>query len=166
MKRSTMRLTRRTTIIASVTAAAVVIGGGVAFAFWTSSGSGSATAEVATTAGSLTVTQDAANPITGLYPGGTPQNVAVIVDNPTGSDIQLNDVTVAVTGTEKPAGTPNPSCGAGNFAITDNGAYSGEIISAAGSTGSIVPKKIQLVESGTDQNACKGAVVVLTLTAS
>lgn len=166
MKHSTMRRSRRTIIIASATAAAVVIGGGVAFAFWTSSGSGSATAEVATTAGDLTVTQPVAAPISGLYPGGTPQNVTVVVDNPTGSDIRLNDVTVAVTGTEKPAGTANPGCAAANFAISDNLAYSGEVIAAGGSTGNIVPKKIQLVESGSDQDACKGAVVVLTLTAS
>lgn len=157
------RITKRSSIIAVTAAATLIVGGGVAFAYWTSSGSGTAEAAVASSAGSLTVAQSGT--ITGLYPGGTPQDVAVVVANPTDAAISFSDVVVTVTGTEKPAGTPNPGCTADDFEVTDT-AYAGEVVSAGGDTGAVVPKKIAMVETNRNQDACKGAVVKLSLAAS
>ena len=51
------RMTTRRIVIAGATAGAVLLTGGVAFAFWSSTGTGDGTAGVASTAAELTVTQ-------------------------------------------------------------------------------------------------------------
>ena len=155
------RLTRTGYIVAGTTAGAVLLGGGVAYAYWTSSSSSTGAAAVGTTS-DLTVTQPAGSEITGLYPDGPSQPVTVRVANPNSAAITLHDVLVTVTGTEKPAGTPNLGCTASDFSVTDVIAYTGESIPGLGSTASIVPKRIQLVDTGLDQNACKGATVLLS----
>lgn len=157
------RITKRSSIIAVTAAATLVVGGGVAFAYWTSSGSGTAEAAVANSTGNLTVAQDGT--ISGLYPGGDPVDVNVIVSNPTNAAIGFSDVTITVTGTEKPAGTPNPGCTPADFKITDT-PYAGEVVAAGGATAVIAPKQIQMLETGANQDPCKGAVVKLSLSAS
>lgn len=157
------RITKRSSIIAAVTAVGVLAAGGVAFAFWTSSGTGSASAAIASSAGNLTVAQTGS--ITGLYPGGPAQDVSVIVTNPTSTDISLTDVAVTVSGTEKPLGTANAACTAANFTVADT-VYAGEVIAAGTATAAIAPKTIRMVETGVNQDACKGAVVILSLSAS
>jgi hypothetical protein len=157
------RITTRRIVIIGATAGAVLLTGGVAFAFWSSTGTSAGAAEVAATASELTVTQ-VGSP-TGLVPGGTPQAITAKVDNPSASAILLTDVAVTVTDVVEAAGASG-TCAVGNFAIVDNAAYDGELIAAAGTTGDVDVATIQLIESGSNQDACKGASVVLSLVAS
>lgn len=153
------RITKRSSIIAVTAAFTLVVGGGVAFAYWSTSGSGTAEAAVAATAGTLTVTQDGS--IGGLYPGGPAQDVNVIVTNATDADLSFSDVTVAVTSTS--AGT---GCTAADFDFVDT-AYAGEIVPANSSTAVITPKRIQMLNrTSVNQDACKNATITLSLTAS
>ena len=88
------RMTMRRITIVGATAGAVLLTGGVAFAFWSSSGTAAGTAEVAEVAENLTVNQVGIP--TNLYPGGPAQDVTVKVDNTTATDIQLATVTVTL----------------------------------------------------------------------
>ena len=68
------RNTRNSYVLMAAGAAAILLGGGVAFAFWTSSGTGSGTAAAGTT-DSVDISQ--VGSITGLYPGGPGQTISI-----------------------------------------------------------------------------------------
>lgn len=157
------RTPMRRIVIVGATAGAVLLTGGVAFAFWSSTGTTAGAAEVAASATDLTVTQ-VGSP-TGLVPGGTPQAISAKVDNPSASAILLTDVTVTVTDVSEAGGVVG-TCAVGNFEILDNASYDGELIPAGGTTGDVDVATIQLIESGANQDACKGASIALSLVAN
>lgn len=157
------RTPMRRIVIVGATAGAVLLTGGVAFAFWSSTGTTAGAAEVAASATDLTVTQ-VGSP-TGLVPGGTPQAISAKVDNPSASAILLTDVTVTVTDVSEAGGVVG-TCAIGNFEILDNASYDGELIPAGGTTGDVDVATIQLIESGANQDACKGASIALSLVAN
>lgn len=158
------RTPMRRIAIAGVTAGAVLLTGGVAFAFWSSTGTSAGAAEVAAAAADLTVTQVGAP--SGLFPGGSPVDIVARVGNPSGTAIQLTDVTVTVTDVLDSGGTSiGAGCPTTDFAIADT-AYAGELIAAGGSSGDETVATIRLLETGVNQDACKNAVVVLSLVAS
>lgn len=158
------RMPMRRVIIAGATAGAVLLTGGVAYAFWSSSGTTAGAAEVATDATTLTVTQ--VGTPTGLFPGGSPVGIVAKVDNTGGTDIQLTDVTVTVTDVVDGLGASiGAGCPTTDFAIADT-AYAGELIAAGGTSGNETVATIRLRETGVDQDDCKGASVVLSLVAN
>jgi hypothetical protein len=105
------RLTKRTAVIASVSA--VAIAGGVAFAAWTISGSGSASAQGGTAS---PVSFSAGSPSTTLYPGATGVVVYANATNPnpfpvdfmvsSTSSVNLGDCTPVGAVAFTPAGAP------------------------------------------------------------
>lgn len=158
------RMTMRRITIVGATVGAVLLTGGVAFAFWSSSGTAAGAAEVAPDAVDLTVAQ--ALPALGLLtPGGTPQNVTVTVTNPSGTAIELTDVTVSVDDVVEDAAAVG-SCNPLDFEVLDNGLYNGEVLDANGDSTTFVAATLQLTETNQNQDACKGAVLVLGLTAN
>ncbi|MEV4507719.1 hypothetical protein AB0K00_02000 [Dactylosporangium sp. NPDC049525] len=89
------RLTKRTAIIGTVSA--VAIAGGVAFAAWTISGSGSASAQ----AGSASaVSFNAATPTQNLYPGasGVPVHASGVNTNPFPVDFTVSNASTVNAG--------------------------------------------------------------------
>jgi hypothetical protein len=159
------RMTTRRIVIVGATVGAVLLTGGVAFAFWSSTGTTAGAAEVApSVTDQLVVEQTGVDP-TDLRPGGTPQVITAKVDNPSGTDVFLTDVTVTVADVIEAAGVTDV-CELDDFAIADNTDYDGELIVAGGTSGDEGVATIQLEETGVNQDACKGASVVLSLTAS
>jgi hypothetical protein len=154
----------RRTIIVGATAGAVLLTGGVAFAFWSSTGTSVGAAEVADKATDLTVTQIGTP--TGLFPGGPGVDIVAKVDNPSGSAIQLTDVTVTVSDVRNAAGTTiGVGCPTTDFVVAD-AAYAGELIAAGGTSGNEIVATIRLRETGSNQDPCKDADVVLSLVAN
>lgn len=156
------RIPMRRTVIAGATAGAVLLTGGVAFAFWSSSGTSVGAAEVAAQATNLTVTQ--AGSVTGLFPGGTPQDISVTVDNTSGTDILLTDVTVSLTDVVESAAATG-ACSPLDFALLD-AAHTPEVLDASTGTTTFVAATIRLKETGVNQDDCKDADLVLSLVAS
>ena len=151
------RITKRSSIVAVSAAATLVVGGGVAFAYWTTSGSNTASADVATdVSASLTVTPSA---ITGLFPGGSAQDVTVVVANPSTTDVRYSNVAVQLVSTDK------PGCTVDNFQLTPV-AIAPQILNAGASSGPIVPATIAMLETGVNQDVCKNAAVTLSLQVS
>ena len=158
------RTNTRRIVIAGATAGAVLLTGGVAFAFWSSTGTGDGAAQVATAASELTVTQ--VGTPGGLVPGGPAVDIVAEVDNPSATDIQLADVTVTVADVVDSAGnTIGAGCPVGDFEIED-APYAGGLILAGGTTGNVTVATVRLLNSAANQNPCKGAVVELSLVAS
>jgi len=87
------RITKRTAIIGSAIALAAV-GGGIAFAAWTSAGNGNGSASAST---AVDVTISAGTPSTALYPNIPAVNVLVNVANPNPYAVNLTALTGTVT---------------------------------------------------------------------
>ncbi len=148
-------MTRTGYVITGTTVAALLLGGGIAVAFWTTSGTGQGSAAAGTTT-NVTITQTA--PISNLYPDGPGAPIEVDIYNPDDSDVTITSVTAAVTDTGA------VGCTAADFAISGNVWDGGTI--AGGATVSASGAELSMIDTGLDQDACKGALVTLTYTAS
>jgi len=160
----TRYLNKKMTAVA-LTAGLVLGGGGVAFAFFTSTGSGHGSAAVGTGASNIVFTTD--GPAT-LYPGAlgdTAQAFNVIATNGNNVGEYVGSVSVSLMTSGSGAGqvvtdeggTPITGCLSSWFAISTSATLD-HAVPANGAytlTGGGEPT-IQLVESGTDQTPCAG----------
>jgi hypothetical protein len=138
------------------------------YAYWTSTGTDSGAAAVGTTS----PWQVDVSTATGLplYPGGNVQAVQYTVTNSGGVDQRLNSVTVSVANPDSSPWAAG-SCSAADFSV--NGAAAGSPYVAAGladlygpggsQTGTVY---VSMVDTGANQNDCKGVTVPLYFAAS
>lgn len=149
--------------------AAGVIGlatAGGAYAYWTSLGGGAGTAS--TRDGASSVFEVTGNAATAMYPGDTAQNVTATVKNIGTENYKLQAVKAFVT-TDKPgcdatdyklngAVAPGSSTNAVAIAVTQ-----ADLAPNATTTGTFT---LQFNNKTTNQDACKGAAVTITYSAS
>lgn len=162
------RTSRRFRVIAGSTAA-VLVGSGVAIAFWTTTGTGTGSA----TAGALeniTIAQDGA--ITGLFPvAGTPAqddpgvfDVRVTVTNPAGSTsaatIESIATTVAAVTPGEVPGDEDGECPVSEFVVTPV-AFAPFTVAPGATSAPVTVATIHLTDTGVNQNACQNATVDL-----
>ena len=152
---------KRFALIATTTAA-VLVGSGVAFAYWTTTGSGTGSA-TAGNSSTVTVNQTGAA-ITGLYPGGPAVAVPFNIVNGNVSGQYIATVALSVSGTRNGV-VAQPGCTAADFTVT------------AGTIGAVVPSgttnyptgngaTIKMIDTGVNQNLCKTVTVDLAFAAS
>jgi hypothetical protein len=156
-------------------AAVVAVGGGTAYAFWTTSGTGSGTASAGTSS-AITIAGTSAST---LYPGTT-STVSFTAANPgTGnqsiSTIHLVSVQAYPTANDRTAATNvitacGGVAGAGHdFAMPDvtvNPATDGDIAHGATAQALTATGTLTMNDLSTNQDTCKGAFLALTLTSS
>jgi len=147
---------KRFALIAT-TVAAVFVGGGIAVAYWTTTGSGSGSAA---TGDSSTVTVTQTNTIDGLYPGGPAQDIDLHISNANASAQHIDTVAITVSGTS------DPGCTDADFTVTD--ATIGDDVASGGDdyAGSATGATIAMNETGVSQDDCKNATVDLAFDAS
>jgi hypothetical protein len=144
----------------------LLVGTGVAAAYWTAGGTGSGTA----TTGSvqqLKVVQMV--DITGLAPGSPAVTLEGHFDNMDANHatVRVEKVTAEVTGVEKATGAPTGTCGVSDYTITDPAMPVAEGIPHGMGVGSWSGAKIAFNnKSDVNQDACKGATVEITYTVS
>lgn len=152
---------KRVAVIA-ISATLVVGGGGAAFAFWMASGSGSGSAQTGTSQ-NFTVASNAA---TGgpLTPGGPSQSVGFTVTNP-GTGVQsLTGVSITVANADGSPWTSTAGCSAADYTVTVNaGLDLGDIRAGHNVTGAAT---VTMINSATNQDACKGVAVPLYIAAN
>jgi len=160
-----MRKTQKTTAVVGGTIAAVLVGG-VAFAYWTTSGSGSGTGY--TTAGvsdQLSFTQAS---LTDMYPGDSSQPLTVTVKNTSGESAYVATVKAYIT-------TDKPGCTGADFKLGGSAAPSTVATAAALSWTATdlaagaqadASSTIQFNNTGANQDACKSATVTVNYLAS
>ena len=154
--------TRKARGIAVVTGVAVVaIGGGMAFAYWTSTGVGTGNA-VTGSSSNFTVTSVAAvgDPLT---PGGTTQSVGFTVANPGSGSQSLSNVVVTVANADGSDWVAVPGCSAADFTIGVPAVVFGEIAGGANVPGTVT---VAMNNLPSDQDACKGVTAPLYFVAS
>ncbi|MFG1605448.1 hypothetical protein [Actinoplanes sp. NPDC049265] len=158
------RRSRRRAAVVLVPTVAGVFVAGTAFAYWTTSGAGTATGASGTSA-SVTVTQTGTAP-SGLAPGGTAQPIAFKITNPKLSPQHIANVTIAVTGVT--GNDPNSAfpCDASDFDIVQPTAINADLpngdtnYASSGATIRMIDKPNQ------NQDDCKNVTVNLSFSAA
>lgn len=140
---------------------ALVLAGGFAFAYWTTSGTGTGTA--ASAAGEAAITVHQTTPATGLTPGGSGVTLAGTYDNPNTSPIHVEGLWASI-GTITPAAGAVGVCGPTNYVIGGSVAASDVGAGPGYGQGSWSGLTVKMLDSGVNQNACKGATVGINYT--
>lgn len=166
------RFSRKKIAAIGVTMVMLLGGGGIAFAYFTSGGSGTGSAQVGTGPGnafSITST----GPLTALTPGAGSQPFDVSVTNTSDQAAFVGFVSMSIAtfpgGDAATAGGADiPGCLASWFTVdptldVDTTVGAGDTVSASGL--GIDEPTIQMTESGTDQNACESASVGINFSA-
>lgn len=136
---------------------ALIITGGAAFAFWTSTGTASTDATVGDE-GAWTVTIDSATVANGLLtPGGDTDNIEFNIANDESGAKQITAVNVSVV-------TDVATCLAADFDITNVTNLAGADVAAGSSVdGSF---DVTMLNSSINQDDCKGATLTYTVNVS
>lgn len=151
-----MQFNRKRAAAVATGAALTLIVGGVAFGYWTTTGSGDGTAATGNTS-PITISSTA---VTGLYPGATPTAVSGSFTNPNVGPVFVQQVTVAVDPSWS-VGTTLP-CSASDFTVTQPTATARQIVTGDTWSGAT----IQLKNLATNQDNCKGVTVPLVFTSN
>jgi hypothetical protein len=152
---------RKRLAVLAVAAVLVLGGGAAAFAFWTSAGGGSGAATPGTST-AFTVASTAATGVA-LVPGGTAQSVGFTVTNPGTASQALNLVAVTVANTDGTAWTAVPGCSAADYTIGTPVVTYGTMLGGSNKTGTV---SVTMIDTGVNQDACKGVAVPLYFVAN
>jgi hypothetical protein len=154
-------LSKKRVVLAAIVVVALAIASGVAYAYFTSSGSNTGTAGVGGDTG-LTVVQKSGTAPSGLVPGGPSQNIVVTVTNGATFAQAVKTIAVSVTATDK------VGCDAGWFNVTNPVVSPSpyELGTSGPSASHDFTGSISMTETHSDQSACKGAALTLSLNAS
>jgi hypothetical protein len=163
-----MRLKKRTMVLlgAAVVAIGLAVG---AYAYWTSTGSGTGSAAV----GTDTPWQVDTDPATGgpLTPGGPLQTVGYTVTNNSTGSQSLANVAISVANSDGSPWDGPGTCSAADFEVNgaaagtayDDTTLAGTFLAGADNSTSI---DIQMIDTTVNQNDCRNATVPLYLFAS
>jgi hypothetical protein len=159
MKKLSKKNKRITAVIAAATV--IAVGGGVAYAYWSSTGTGSGSAITGTSTG-FTVASSAAtgDPLT---PGGPTETVAFTVTNSGSGSQMLSSVAVTVAGPAGAAWTAVPGCSKLDYTVGTPVITYGQIAAAGVASGTVT---VTMNNLDSNQDACKLAVVPLYFVAS
>lgn len=156
-----MLTTTRKSVIAVGTATAVVFVAGVASAYYLTSVSGSGTGSATPAANNSAAITFAASSITGLVPGAPAVDATVTFTNPNSYAVNYAGKTVSVSSVSGPAG-----CADNTVALLSGSAPLPAGILGAGLT-TTVTVPVSMADSLTvNQNACAGASLTITYSAS
>lgn len=162
---SNPRRSKKILAIGATTTAAVLIGGGVAVAYWTTTGSGSGTATAGNVA-ALTVAQDGPA-VTGLFPGGPSSTRGLTVTNPGASDVLVSAFTATPASVAPVVSAPgDPACVAGTDFTAAAASITPTTVPAGGSVTFPAAVTIAMAETGVNQDACKGVTLTVDYTVS
>src|SRR3954451_4722948 len=149
---------KRLLVLTSVTALALA---GIAFAFFSSTGSGSGTGSVAnpTTTGSITVTGTVS---TAEYPGGS-SAVTFTAANSLSQAVRVHNVSLVSVAPD--AG--HSACDTSNTVFTMTAVTEDHLVPAS-ATAEALPNNgtLNMADSGSSQDNCKGATLTLTLSSN
>jgi hypothetical protein len=149
----------RKTLVAAGTVFLIAAGG--AYAYWTQGGSGTGSGANGTTTG-ITINQTST--VTGLYPGGPAQALSGNFNNTNSGPVRVSTVTASLVSVTGSTGTP--ACTIADYQLnTPVATVNAEIASGTG-VGAWSGPTVQLLNSATNQDACKNATVNLSYTSN
>jgi hypothetical protein len=131
-----------------------------AYAYFTQTGSGSATATTGSTA-PITVVQTST--ISALTPGSTAQALSGKFNNPGGA-VHVTSVTATLASVTDALGDPIGGCTTADYQINTPHPTIDLTIAGGNGVGAWSGPTLQMLDSGANQDACKGAIVHVTYT--
>ena len=146
--------TRKTALVLG--AVLLVSSGGAAYAYFTSTGAGTGTAQSGTTAA---VVVNQTSTVAGLAPGLPAQSLAGNFDNPNAGPVYVAAVTATVTSTDK------AGCGPTDYTIAGTAPVTAQVAAGSG-VGAWTGLTIQFNNKGTNQDVCKNALVTIAYASS
>jgi len=153
--------------VAAVTLLTLGGAGGLAYAYWTQSGSGVGTAATDTTA-SVTVNQTST--VTALYPGQAAQALSGNFDNPNPGPVFVTAITATVRPFTAQANLAKPACTEADYAISGasriNTVPAGSEVPAGTGVGAWDGLAVKLVDGAANQDNCKGVTISIDYSAS
>lgn len=152
-------LSKKRVVLAAIVAVALALASGVAYAYWTSNGSGTGSAAAASGTSALTVNQTTV--LSAMYPGDSPQTISGDFDNPGSGPAYVSTVTASISSVTKAVGAPAGTCDASDFTLTNATATVDAEVPTGNGVGAWTGPQIQFNNKATNQDACKGATVVL-----
>jgi len=157
---STRSKSRKTAV---ATLALLLVGGGIAYGYWTAGGSGTGTAATGTTS-SVTVVQSST--VTGLAPGGTAQTLSGTFTNPNTGPVFVGTVTASIASVTKAGGAPSGTCDATDYTLSNAAMTVNAQVPAGTNVGSWSGATIAFNNKASNQDGCQGATVNLAYTVS
>jgi hypothetical protein len=154
-----MRLLKRKAVVVAMALAMVVGTSATAFAWWSSGGTGGGSASAADP-GTGTVTVNQTSTTSGLFPDGPHAELKGNFDNNSGSKLYVSQVAATIADVDK------PGCGVENFVLEPATTPVNLNLDPGTGVGSWSGIKIRMVDTGLNQDACKGATVALEYTSS
>ena len=156
-----LQLKKRRLIPVALAILVLVVGSGVAYAYWTSGGTGNGTANAAAGVSPLTVNGPT---LTSMFPGDSLQPISGTFGNTNTAATYVTSVTVSITVTKNSVllGT----CDTTDFDLKNPVANVNALIPIGDPVGTWSGPTIQFLNKDSNQDACKGATVNLTYTIS
>lgn len=150
---------------ASAAVAVALLSAAGAYAYWTNGGSGSGSAATGTNV-AISVTQTSTP--TALYPGGPTASLAGAFNNTNASPVRVHQVSATIASVTRTATAIAGSlpCTVADYQINGFPVTVDALIPAGSAQGSWTGASIQLLDSGANQDGCKGATVNLSYTSN
>jgi hypothetical protein len=149
-----MRLLKRKAVVVVMALAMVVGTSATAFAWWSSSGNGTGSASAANpTGGPIVVNQTSTTG--GLYPDGPSAELTGNFTNSSDSKLYVHQVVAKIAGTDR------KGCTERDFELVPGTTLVNLNLDPGVGVGSWSGIKIRMVDTGENQDACKGATVTL-----
>jgi hypothetical protein len=143
---------RLTTVLTLVIALSIAV---AAIGYWTAGGGGTGSGSTSDPgAQSVTATQSSSS--SGLYPGGSTALSGTLTNSNTNS-VHVTAVTATVNSVDTAHATAG--CDAGDYSITGTSSLGSNDIAGSGGTTTWSGLTLQMSNSGSNQNPCKGATV-------
>jgi hypothetical protein len=147
--------------LVAVTTVALVAVSAIAYAFWSSDGDGAGAGATGTSAEFVVTSSAATGPA--LKPGAGEQSIAFAVENPSDGAQMLSNVAVTVANADGSAWTSVAGCSAADYTVGVPAITYADMAAGSTAAGTVT---LTMVNSGTDQDGCKGAAVPLYFLAS
>ena len=151
--------TRKRVAAVATGAALTFIVGGVAFAYWTTSGSGTGSAATGST---VPLTINSA-PVTGLFPGATAKPITGTFGNTNAGSVHVSGMTVTVSAVSPAqADSAKPACTAADFTVVNPTTFTADVPVGA-TVGTWSGASIALNNTAANQDNCKNVTLTLAL---
>ncbi|MFN8194809.1 MAG: hypothetical protein U0R80_11080 [Nocardioidaceae bacterium] len=155
---------KKRSIWLSVAVVLLLAVGGTAFAYWSAGGSGTGTATTGTVS-AVTVVQTST--VTGMHPGDSAQTLSGNFNNPNSGPVYVTSVTASISSVTKAVGAPAGTCDSTDYTLASATMTVNASVPAGNAQGSWTGATIQFNnKAAVNQDACKGATVNLSYTAS
>ena len=158
-----IRTSRPRRLLATVVLGLLLVGGGVAFAYWTVTGAGTGTG---TTGNNVAITVNQTSTITNLRPGGAAQTLSGNFTNPNPGPVYVTSVTASIASVTKAAGAATGTCDATDYTLGNTTMTVGTEVPAGTNQGAWSGATIAFNNKATNQDACKGATVNFSYTSN